>query len=349
MRDKDLGFDADQLAIVEVNGAGVRSNYQQIKHELLNDPSIVAVTGLTRMISGYRTGPRIRLSKQGLGLKEISSGFYGMAANGPAVLGFDFLAGSTFSDVPQQDSSSIILNRAAAESLGGVSIVGEVVTLKGDNEDALTGTVIGVVENFHTQSLHEEIGPVAIGYLSNPFQGLDDIVIKIDGKNTLRAIEVVEAVHHKYDENDVITLEFLDDMVQRSYTAESDFRNLLIGASVIGIAIAILGIIGLTAYLSETRSKEIGIRKILGASLKSILLMQSRSFVALMAIAVIVTCPLIWLLAKDWLSNYAYRIQLTPDIFFLTVILLLLMATATIILISLRTITRNPAETLRAD
>lgn len=349
MRDKDLGFDTDKLAIVEVNGAGVRSNYELIKTELISDPSIIAVTGLTRMISGYRTGPRISLSKQDSEIKDISSGFYGIDANGPTVLGFDFIAGTTFSAQPQKDSSSIILNRAAAEILGGISIIGEEVTLTGDDEDAFTGTVIGVVENFHTQSLHEEIGPVVIGYLSNPFQGLDDIVIKIDGKNIIKAIETIEKVHHKYDENDVITFEFLDDMVQRSYKAESDFRNVLIGASVLGIIIAILGMIGLTAYLSETRSKEIGIRKVLGASLGSILLMQSRSFVLLMVIAMIVTCPLIWFLAEGWLSKYAYRIQLTPDIFVFTVMALLLTTTATISVISLKTITRNPAETLRTD
>jgi putative ABC transport system permease protein len=350
MSNTNLGFDTVALVVVEINGAGVRSNYINLKNELLANPKITNVTGLTRMISGYRSSVGVyALDKENLEQKYAMH-FYGMDEDGLTTLDFNLLSGENFTGSRSRDSTAIFLNETAAKYYGGENIIGEWITLVDDEEETeFNARVSGIIEDFHYQSLHEPIGPVVIGYYQNPFEGLDDIVIRIANNDIAETMSYIESVHNKFDENDVITMEFMDDMVQRSYEKEMLFRNVFLGAAIISLVIALLGIVGLISFNVISRTKELGIRKVLGANYLQLLSLQGATFVRFMLIAIVVTAPLTWWIASKWLLDYAYRIDITPLPFLLAFGVVLASTLASLWLIVHKSVRKNPVESIRYE
>lgn len=277
MSEKSLGFTTDEMVVIEINSGGVRNNYPAIKSEILQLPGVSDVTGVTRMISGYRSGTSVSLSDFETPDEKQSGKFYGVDADGISALGIELAQGEDFSGSNSLDSISILLNETAAKKYGGNEVIGKYLEIEEIGDDKLKAKVIGIVKDFHYRSLHDPIGPVVIGSYNNPFVSLDDIVIRLNGHNTVATLSAIEQIHHTYDTNDVMTWEFMDDMVQRSYEKEQVFRNIFVGASLLSFCIAILGMIGLTSYSVIARTKEIGIRKILGATFLNILKIEARS------------------------------------------------------------------------
>jgi len=208
MSNKSLGFTTEEMIILEINSGDVRNNYESFKNDLLQVRDIKGVTGLTRMISGYRSGTSVSVNELDKPGENVSMRFYGMDADGPSTLAFELVYGKNFSGVESLDSVSILFNETAAARYGGNSIVGKYVEIEELGDDKLKAKVIGIVKDFHYRSLHDAIGPVVIGYYNNPFVSLDDIVI-------------------------MLTWEFMDDMIQRAYEEEQTFRNIFVGASLL--------------------------------------------------------------------------------------------------------------------
>ena len=350
LNNNNLGFDTEQLVVVEINGGGVRNNFLNLKHELLANPQITNVTGLTRMISGYRSSTGVSaLDKDHADLKYAMR-FYGMDEDGLQTLDFELLSGENFSGIKSSDSTSIFINETAAALYGGEAILGNWITLtKDDEERQFSAKVIGIIKDFHYRSLHEVIGPVIIGYYLNPFQGLDDIVIKIAKNDIPETLSYIEKTHNKFDENGVITMEFMDDMVQRSYEKEMLFRNVFFGASLISLVIALLGIIGLISFNVVARTKELGIRKVLGANYLHLLWLQGKTFIRFLIIAVIVAGPFTWWLASGWLIDYAYRIDITIAPFLLAFGVVLASTLVSLWLIVNKSVRKNPIDSIRYE
>jgi len=342
---KNLGFNSEHLLVVEINGGGVRRNYQNIKNELLSNSKITGVTVLTRMISGYRSSVNVfGIDPEDPNQKEALH-FYGMDEDGIATLGLEVLKKT---DQPL-DSTTVFLNETAAALYGGDAIIGEWITLADEEDDEFRFPVrvIGIVKDFHYRSLHESIGPVVIGYYLNPFQGIDDIVIRIAENNYTETLSFIESVHNKFDENDVMTWEFTDDMVQRAYEKEMVFRDVFFGASFISLFIAILGIIGLISYNVTAKSKELGVRKVLGASYIQLLSLQGKTFLKFMIFAVLFVTPFTWWLASIWLRDYAYRIEITILPFINALGVILFCTLLTVWIINHKSAKKNPVDALR--
>lgn len=351
MTNKNLGFDTENLLIVEVNGGGVRNNYQSLKNELLSNPKIKNVTGLTRMISGYRSPVSVFAVDNDNPDQRHSMRFYGMDQDGPTTLGLNIKLGEHFSGIESLDSASVYLNETAAALYGGEKIVGEWINLidESDERYQLKARVLGIIEDFHHQSLHEHIAPVVIGYYINPFEGLDDIVIKMKRERISETLSFIETTHNKYDENDVMTWKFMDDMVQSNYEKETTFRGVFLGASIVSFIITLLGMVGLISYNVLAKTKEFGIRKVLGANYVHLISMQGKNFISFILIATVSAVPIAWWLASSWLDNYAFRIQLTPYPFILAFITMFVCTTITLWLINHKSIRKKPVEALRYE
>ena len=350
LSNNNLGFDTNALVVVEVNGPGVRNNYRNLKNELLANPNIIHVTGLTRMISGYRSSTGVYALEQNNPEQKYAMRFYGMDEDGLNTLGFNLLSGENFTGSKSRDSTSIFLNETASALYGGENIIGEWLTLVNEEEDTeFNVKVTGIIQDFHYRSLHDPIGPVVIGYYLNPFESLDDIVIRIADHDVAETISYIESVHNKFDENDVITLEFMDDMIQRSYEKEMLFRNVFLGASTISLVIALLGIIGLISFNVVARTKEFGIRKVLGANYLQLILLQGKTFIYFMLMAIIVATPLTWWLASNWLIDYAYRIDLSGTPFIISFGIVLISTMTSLWLIVHRSARKNPVESIRYE
>lgn len=347
---KKLGFDSDALVIVEVNGGGVRTNYETIRHELTQHPDIEAVTGLTRMISGYRSSVAINAIDRENADERIPMRFYGMDEFGLSTLGLELLAGSGFTGSNSKDSSTVFLNEKAAEMVGGMDVIGQSIMLEDDEGEAtLTATVSGIVKNFHYRSLHDPIGPVVIGYYLNPFEGLDDIVIKIKGNNVKETLSYIEEVHNRFDENDVMTWEFMDDMIQRSYEQEAVFQQVFTIASCLAGLIALLGIVGLLAYNVASKTKEIGIRKVFGASFIQIISLQGKSLIQFLLLASLVVFPLVWWLSTQWLDEFAFRVQISAFSFAWILGAVLLLTLILIWILNYKIARSSPARSIRYE
>ncbi len=351
LSEKSLGFDTDQLLVVEINSGGVRQNFQVIKNELSKEASIKGITGLTRMFSGYREPVSITAHNPLSPENQIPMKFYGMDERAVEVLGLGVLQGQGFQGQRSLDSASVLINESAARLLGAdalgswIQLAGE----EGGHGGELKARVVGIVKDFHFESLHVPIRPVVLGYYLNPFVGLDDIVFKIDGRQVSTALSAIEKVHNQFDTNDVMTWEFLDDMANRAYANEMKFRNIFSGSSVISLVLAVLGMVGLIAYSMVSRIKEFGIRKVFGATFLELLRLQGNPFMRYILFAAVMAIPVSAWLLQAWLGNFAYRIALSPWPF-VAVLLVVVVITALTVLGLGRGLARlNPARSLREE
>ncbi len=348
LNNKSLGFKSEELIVVEINSGEVRDSYESIKQEMLGVPGVSKVSGITRMISGYRSGASVRVAEPGVEEYQPMN-FFGLDDGGISKLGMQVIQGQSFSGNESQDSISIILNQTAADMFGGVDVIGNYLEVEEIGDDMLRAKVIGIVKDFHFESFHRPIGPIVLGYYKNPLQSLDDILIWLEGDNKLATLEAIEAIHDSYDRNEIMTWEFMDDMAKRSYEKELIFRDLFIGASLISFLITILGLIGLSSYSILSRRKEMAIRKILGAEFFSLMYEHARDFVRYLLTASVISIPICWWLSNQWLMSFAYRINVSP-MMYLGVLLFILLITALVILfVGSRTIKSNPVKAIKYE
>ncbi|MEM8893734.1 MAG: FtsX-like permease family protein, partial [Bacteroidota bacterium] len=347
---KPLGFDADQLLIVEVNGAGVRNNFELLKQDLLSHPDVSAVSGLTRMIAGYRSGVDVAISDPADVQRQQSAQFYGMDSDGIAALNLKLASGHMPKGNKRLDSTSVYLNETATGWFGDEEVVGQWIEMSDhEGEDALKAKVAGIIEDFHYSSLHEPIGPVVIGYLSNPFQSLDDIVIRINSQDLSKTLAYVEEVHNRFDENDVMTWEFMDDMVARAYQRELIIRDVFAGATTAAFIIAVIGLISLLSLSTIERTKELCIRKILGAEYFSLMGLQAQNFIKYAGYASFIAIPIVWVISNNWLDSFAYRSGFSPLPFLASIITVLLSTILIVWIINHEVIKSNPVQSLRNE
>ena len=309
--------------------------------------SVTGLTGVTRMMGGHRGSANLYIGSKDTPDEAARARFYGMDEDGFGTIGLKLMEGSNFSGDFRLDSSSVIINETAASKLGDVAI-GDFIDVFRE-EDHLRAKVIGVVQDFHYESFHDEIGPVVIGHYRNPFQGIDDIVIRFEAGPLSETLASVEVIHNRFDENDVMTWEFLDDMMQRAYERELIFRKIFGISSTLALVIAILGVIGMVAYNITNRKKEFGIRKVLGASFLDLIRAQGIDIFKYLGLSVLVALPVSWFLAARWLDDFAYRIGLGPWPFAIAVFFVGLVSASTILLLGFRSAAENPVKSLRYE
>ena len=352
LSNKNLGLETEEILVVEINSGGVRNNYQTLKNELLTHPAIQQVTGITRVFSGYRSPVPIRGHLTEAPQNQVPMKFYGVDQEALDVFGLKLLAGKGFTGLKSVDSTSVILNASAAERLGGEGLLGQWIELEEDHQAhaaKLKARVIGIVDDFHFESLHQSVKPMAIGHYRSPFESLDDIIIKIDGIRIQKAMEHIEKVHHVYDTNDIMTWEFLDQMAQRAYEEEVIFRNVMTAAAFTSLFISLLGMIGMISYSIISLSKEFGIRKVMGASFRQLMILNSKVFIRYIAVAAVMGIPTAWWISYSWLSTYAFRIPLTPIPFTMIILIMTALTGITIFFLGKNTFRQNPTKALRYE
>ncbi|MEM9326743.1 MAG: ABC transporter permease [Bacteroidota bacterium] len=347
LTESSLGYDSEHLAVIEINSGGLRQHFPTVKKELLQLPGVQGVTGLTRMFSGYRSGTSINAAPQEDPETQNTMIFYGMDEDGSATLGLPIVAGDNFKGQRSLDSASVLINESAHRLLGDV--LGEWIQIKELEDDEFMAKVIGVVPDFHFESLHEPIKPVIIGYYINPIMGLDDIVVKVEGRDLMATMQQIEAVHNRYDTNDIMTWEFLDDMAQRAYEDELKFQQVFSGAALVSLIIALLGLVGLIAYSATVRTKEFGIRKVLGARFVDLFQLQSKQFIKYTVLASIAALPIAWWTSHQWLQGYAYRVELSPLSFAMVILVVVSTTLITAFLMGRGVARKNPVDSLRYE
>lgn len=265
---------------------------------------------------------------------------FGISHNFIETMGMDVKAGRSFSSNFELDSLNIILNQSAAKAMNIQEPVGTIIRFQGSER-----TVIGVVDDFHFESMHETVKP-AIMQLQ---RGEGTIVARIKQDNQRETLASIESLYKKYNPNFPFTYNFLDEAYQRQYDSETRTATLSGYFAALGIIISCLGLFGLAAFTAQKRKKEIGIRKVIGASSFTITAMLSKDFLKLVGLALLIAFPVSWWLMNDWLQNYAYRVEIRPGIFIIAGTIVMIITMMAISAQTIKAALANPVKNLRTE
>ena len=342
---RNMGFDREQILVVNVRDRNLRDHLATIKNSLLQNPSIRNAS--THWYLPSFIEPRIGSTVETGSLPDSEDRFSSYYTVGDHhfldVFGIEILSGRNFSNLYTDEAdASVILNETAVRQLGWDEPIGK--TFR--NLLAPNGRVIGVVKDFHFHSLHRNIEPLVIAFKPDEGRYLSLKIIPDDLKNTIAFIqETIEAYHPDYP----FTYFFFDEAFNDMYEEEKKLGTMFGGFSALSIFIACLGLFGLTAFTIETCTKEIGIRKVLGASLSGIIALLSKEFTRWMIFANVLAWPISYIVMNKWLQDFAYRISLNIWIFILSGLSVLAIALLTVSYQTIKAATANPVESLRYE
>jgi putative ABC transport system permease protein len=270
------------------------------------------------------------------------------------LLGLELKEGRFFSKDFSTDSLAIILNEKAVEDMGLRNPIGARLTtpdpfLNAPDGSPYTYTVIGVVKDFHFQSLHQKIAPLFINN-SGRFGEVSGVTaLRIKAANFTHAVVAVEDVWKKFVKDRPFHYTFLDQTLARQYHSEQTTQKIFTVFSSLAIFIACIGLLGLAAYTTQQRTREISVRKVLGASVGDIVAMLSKDFLKLVIIAALVAFPIAWWGMHKWLQNFEYKINVGWGVFAVAALAATMVALFTISFQAIRAAVANPVKSLRAE
>ena len=344
-----LGFDQEQVVMVPMLRSELPMRYGAAKDELLTHPGVRAVTIAEDVLgSKYQTGtyrPEGMNDPQQYLRMFVHDDFV-------EVMGIELVAGRSFSkrrDYGGDPAKSVVLiNEAMVEHLGWETpeqAVGKMLA---------RGTeVVGVTRNFHYASLRQRVGPFVLHRLHDQPDMLSFfgryLAVRIGPDDVPRTLAHIEATWKAFAPHQSFDYFFMDEDLDRLYRAEATLGQLAAAFAILAIAIACLGLFGLVAYTVTQRTKEIGIRKVLGASAPSILALLAKDFVRLVGVAFVLAVPVAYLCVDQWLGGFAYRVVLRPWVFVVAGMLVLLIALLTVSVQSLKTAFASPAQSLHHE
>jgi putative ABC transport system permease protein len=344
--DRDLGFDDEQMLIVDYNYDGaVNEKSELLKNELENHPSISSVAFSRSLPGSYFPHAGTEIEKPDGEMEMQGQAIFQVGLDFVTHFGLELVAGRTYSrQFPTDSAQAIIINESAARQYGYTNPADAVG--KKFRQWGREGKVIGVVKDFNFTSLHKDIAPLTLPF--SPYSSRY-MSLKLTSKNIEETVEAVRKVWMSQVPHRPFLYSFLDEDFTRQYKSEFMFRKLFTTFAFLAIFIACLGLLGLATYTAEKRTKEIGIRKVLGADLRSIVTLLSKDFIVLVLIAIVIATPVSWYAMNRWLQGFAYKMEIQPWIFVLSGCIALVIALLTISYQSLRSAVMNPVSSLRSE
>lgn len=348
IQNKKVGFNKDQILVINGTGA-LRQNTTAFKNEIAKLSGVKAVSfagylpvqGSGRNDNSFST-EAVMDAKNGFNMQSWTADYDYLD-----LMGMELKAGRNFSRDFGTDSAALIVNETVAQLMGGNPVGKKLYANFGDGngQNMVAYTVIGVVKNFHFESLRETIGPLCLR-LGNADWVTAAKVSTADVKGLLSSIEqkwksMAPGMPFNY--------QFLDEAFNNMYRAEQRTGRLGLSFAVIAILIACLGLFGLATYTAERRIKEIGIRKVLGASVGNLVALLSKDFLRLVLIASVIALPLAWWAMSKWLQDFAFRTEVSWWVLALAALAAVLIALFTISFQSIRAATANPVKNLRSE
>lgn len=340
IQSKDLGFDKENIVVVDDVTKKIRSKYDALKQELLSISSVSSVCA-SQSSPGYGRSYQNAFKRGEDPDNAILINENRVQANYISTYNFEFVEGRDFDPNLASDSNSFIINETAVKQLGLANPLGEYI-----NVWKSEGKIIGVIKDFHFFSFHTLIEPLALTYYSDYF---NKISIKIEGGNKKEVIAKISEIFKSYDQAFFFNYEFVDNRFNQLYRSEEQTNSLLLIGSVLAIIIALLGLFALTTFTVNERTKEIGIRKAMGASVGKLIRTLLYDIVKWILIVNVVAWPLAYWFMNSWLNNFAYRIELKFWIFLLSLVIVFIISISTIILQVYKKASSNPIEALKYE
>jgi len=342
MLNKELGYEKESMICFRKR-ANVRNQYDAFKSELLRDPNITGVTASSD-IPTYTVHSTGAFSWEGKDPEtRLSIHQFSVDYDYIKTFNMNIIAGRDFSrEFPVDDSTqSFIVNEMAVQAMGLKDPVGTMFQLYKHR-----GQIVGVVEDFHFKSLQKEIEPLVLRI--DP--GWDSYVfVKFRSEQTKEAIASIQRVYNTFNPDFPLEYTFLDEAVEQLYDSEQKTKTIFNYFTFIAIFISCLGLYGLAAHMAQQKTKEIGIRKVLGAPIINIVTNLSKEFILLVCMANAIAWPVAYYFMNKWLKNFAYRTSMGLWIFFLSALAALVIALLTVSYQSIKAATANPVDSLRYE
>ncbi|NHF59925.1 FtsX-like permease family protein [Flavobacteriaceae bacterium TP-CH-4] len=343
MRNKDLGYEKEQVISFPLNGKrGSYAVLELLKQELKGNPDILGVTGADNNLGRGRDGNQYS-SAIGFEYKgrTVGTNFLVVDHDYVETLGLDMAMGRSFKS--PADSTGILINEAMVKELREQDPMSAYLQINGD----LKSPVLGVVKDYHFQDLDRAIAPLTF-FMSRDLE-LAYAYVKVAPVNMADSYEHVKEVWGKIEPNADFLGSFLDENVDRTFRREQATAKLIASGSVLAILLSCIGLFAMSMLIVSQRVKEIGIRKVIGASVSSITFMLTKDFLRLLLLSLGIAAPISWWFLQEWLENYAYRIELHPGFFLAAGIMVVVIAIFTVSTKTIKAALQNPVKSLRTE
>jgi putative ABC transport system permease protein len=352
MLNKDLGFNKDQVLSFHIHSADVRNRIEDLKTQLLRDPSIEGVSAAGNPIGGNDIGMTgFQFEENGAisQAKRLAQTFY-IDADYLPTLQIRLVSGRNFSATqPTDQYGSVLVNETLVKELGWADPIGKRVRLKtGADGHMGEAVVVGVVKDFSIYSLQHKIEPLLL-QMPPVAREEDNLYVRVNAHQVAQALNFMETTYRGFDAASPFDPHFLDENFARQYRAEKKEGQLLLIFTGLAIFIACLGLFGLVTFSVGQRTKEIGIRKVLGASVGGIVALVSWDLIKPVGLAILIATPLAWYAMHRWLEAFPYRVSINIWIFLAAGLLAAMIAVLTVGLRAMRAARANPTKSLRSE
>jgi putative ABC transport system permease protein len=354
LRNKELGFDHENLVVIDINSTILRRDAEIIKGKFASLHEVQSVATSTRVPGEWKLFPvatvRSETQSEGeaiwVGIDESFLDTYKIEL----VAGRNFVAGKS-------DSTKVILTELAVKELGLFNPVGKWVeiprTRRGgsieDLEAPFRVEIIGVVKDFHFESFRSQMMPLIFGAATTVIQPIDYYTLRISTTDWPATIEKLKALNATIDADNPLEYNFLDSKFEEFYAADEKRASIFLVFSIIVVLIACLGLFALVSYSIESRIKEIGIRKVLGASVENIVGIICKEYLMLVLGGAMLAVPVSWYFMNQWLREFAYNTGVPAVVYVVAIVVALVIAFATISVRTIKAAIVNPVKTLRAE
>jgi putative ABC transport system permease protein len=323
--------------------------YEDVKAAFEQLSGVENVTVTNRVPGEWKSIP-----SAGVTQNDVTTDFLYLSADEDFLptYGIELLAGRNFRQ-SSADSAKVLLNETALDMMGLDDPVGQMIDVTHFDDDRLeqpfVAEVIGIIEDVHFESVRNKVSPTMITYYQNPLHRIDYYTLQISPKNVQQTLADIEEVALQFDPESPLEYHFLDDKFAELYQKETKTARIVGIAAIIAILIASLGLFGLTQLTVAQKTKEVGIRKVLGADVLQITWLIARKFLVLVGIAFVIAAPFAWWTVQSWLQEFAYHVDMSVQLLLISGALVLLIALLTIAFQTIKAAMANPAKSLRYE
>jgi putative ABC transport system permease protein len=344
MQDQELGFQSEQVMVIRANTQQTYARIQSLRSQLLQNPEVKAVTAASRVPGRGRNDYMFRVGGEE---QDQSIEIFFVDDAYDDALNLELLAGR-FLKPSDTTLSTFVVNESLIKEYDIKEPIGHTLSLSGADE---TGTIVGVIKDFHYSSLERQIeSSVFTGAIPKLRQGwVSYVAVRLSTSDLRSTVAEVENFWQLIEPAHPIRYTFLDDDFAQLYADQQRLGQTLLWATLLTLFVALLGLFGLAAYMAEQRTKEVGVRKVLGASVSQITALLSKDFLKIVLIAGVIAVPISFWLARQWLTDFAYQTPITAMPFVLAVVSAVLTAVITVGSRAIRAARANPAESLRSE
>ena len=338
----------DQVIVFPINNKLVKT-YDALKDQLSSYSNISSVSGSTNVPGFSGDSWPIRLTENS---KPIQTENYVADDNFLKTMSFTLLAGRELNKNNTSDvKAGFIVNETAVQALGfenNEEAIGKTILWGGD-DNMKRGNIVGVVKDFHFASLHEKIAPALVQFAFYDWMTYNYLLVKLRPGSFNNTIAFIKKTVASFDASWLVDYKFFDENFINLHKKDEQQGDVFAAFSIVALLISILGLFGLTVHATQRRIKEIGIRKVLGSSVTSIVNLLSKDFAKLIVIAAFIAFPISWWFMNKWLEDFAYRVNIGWGVFALTAIIVLIVALTTVGMYAIKAAIANPIKSLRTE